>query len=634
MQHRTPKEILQQYWGYNTFRPIQEEIIQAVLDGKDTLAILPTGGGKSICFQVPAMIKEGTCLVISPLIALMMDQVEKLNGLKIPSKAIYTGLSSDEIEDILFACEEGELKFLYVSPERLKSKSFLESLEALPISMLAVDEAHCISQWGYDFRPAYLHIALVKPYLKNVPVIALTASATPRVKDDIVNKLSLHQPSCFFGSFERKNLSYQIVQADDKINFLIKLLRKHTGSSIVYCRTRRKTKEIAELLQQFQFKADYYHAGLPQEQRIAKQQDWIKGKVDCIVCTNAFGMGIDKPDVRLVAHMDLPDCIENYYQEAGRAGRDGNYAAAVLIYRNQDLEELKKLPDQKFPGIETIRKVYKALCNHFQLPIGSGNGNYFDFDIHAFINAFKLNLFEVLYSLEILKQEEILSYQDQVFTPSTLMFTANRRALELFEADHPHLEPLIKILLRTYGGILDIPTKINEHQIAWLLKWDISNVRESLKSLHQFGVTAYHPSKESAQILFLQERIKADELHINYTHYNERKKEFTLRIQMMIEFITTKDCRSNFISSYFGDTKTEKCGICDKCISTKTTAPSKKEITDLLKKIKIELKDRPVTIDELSNKINVEFAFLKIGLEILQAEGEVEMNVNGKFDLK
>ncbi|NBO59298.1 MAG: RecQ family ATP-dependent DNA helicase, partial [Chitinophagia bacterium] len=282
---------------------------------------------------------------------------------------------------------------------RLNSNKFLERLEDLPISMLAVDEAHCISQWGYDFRPAYLHIASVKNYLNNVPIIALTASATPKVKDDIVEKLKLKNPSFFFGSFARENLSYQVVQADDKINFLKKLLIQHPGSSIVYCRTRKRTKEFSDLLQQFQFKADFYHAGLNQEQRTTKQQDWISGKIDCIVCTNAFGMGIDKPDVRLVVHMDVPDCLENYYQEAGRAGRDGKYAAAVLLYRNQELEELKQLPNQKFPGIDVIRKVYKAVCNYFQLPIGSGNGKFFDFDIQAFTTAFKLNLFEVLYCL-------------------------------------------------------------------------------------------------------------------------------------------------------------------------------------------------------------------------------------------
>ena len=631
MHQQTPQEILQQYWGYDQFRPIQEEIIHSVLDGKDTLAILPTGGGKSICFQIPALIKEGTCLVISPLIALMQDQVEKLNKLNIPAKAIYSGLGSNEVEDILYACEVGDLKFLYVSPERLKSNSFLERLQDLPISILAVDEAHCISQWGYDFRPAYLHIASIKPYLKNVPTIALTASATSKVKDDIAVKLNLKHPACFFGSFKRENLSYEVVQANDKINFLIKLLKQHPGSSIVYCKTRKRTKEISDLLQQFQFNVDFYHAGLTQEQRSAKQQDWILGKIDCIVCTNAFGMGIDKPDVRLVVHVDVPDCLENYYQEAGRAGRDGKFAAAVLLYRGQELDELKLLPNQKFPGIDIIRKVYKALCNYFQLPIGSGSGDVFNFDLQVFTSAFKLNLFEVLYSLDILKQEEVLTYQDQVFSPSTLMFTTNRRSLESFEIEHQNLEPLIKILLRTYGGIFDIPIKINESQIAWLLKWDISNVRASLKKLHHFGITEYHPSKESAQILFQQERIKADELQINYQLYNERKKEYTHRVEKMIAYILTENCRSNFISEYFGDKSNVICGICDRCKSTSHTDASKKMISYLLKKIKIELHSKEMTFDELANQLNAEEKNLMLALEILRKEGEIVIGINGRF---
>ena len=634
MHHTTPEEILQQYWGYNQFRPLQKNIIQAVLDGKDTLAILPTGGGKSICFQVPALIKDGTCLVISPLIALMVDQVERLNKLGIAAKAIHTGLSTDEIEDIIHLCEDGDLKFLYVSPERLNSNGFLERLEDMPISLLAVDEAHCISQWGYDFRPAYLHIASVKTYLNTIPIIALTASATPKVKEDIAEKLKLKNPSFFFGSFARENLSYQVVQADDKFNFLKKLLAQHPGSSIVYCKTRKRTKEFSDLLQQFQFKADFYHAGLNQEQRLAKQQDWISGKIDCIVCTNAFGMGIDKPDVRLVVHMDVPDCLENYYQEAGRAGRDGKYAAAVLIYRNQELEELKLLPNQKFPGIDVIRKVYKAVCNYFQLPIGSGNGKFFDFDIQAFTSAFKLNLFEVLYCLDILKQEDILTYQDQVFSPSTLMFTTERRTLELFEVEHENFEPLIKILLRTYGGIFDIPIRINESQIAWLLKWDISNVRESLKRLHQYGITEYRPSKESAQILFLQERIQADELQINYPHYTARKKVYSQRIDQMIKFIQSNDCRSMIISDYFGDTKQKPCGICDRCISFTDSASSKNQISDLLKKIKIEIDQREMTFDELLISFNQKEEIVKTCLEILQRESQIVSGLDGKFRKK
>lgn len=630
----TPKEILYQYWGYESFRPIQEEIIQAVMEGKDTLAILPTGGGKSICFQVPALMKEGTCLVVSPLIALMTDQVERLNKLNISAKAIHTGLHAEDIDEILDACEDGTLKFLYVSPERLKSNRFIERLADLPISMLAVDEAHCISQWGYDFRPSYLQIASIKPLLSGIPTIALTASATPSVKDDVITNLKLRNPSCFFGSFIRENLSYQAIDCDDKINFLIKLLKNNPGSSIVYCKTRRKTKELSDLLNQFHLSADFYHAGLHQEVRIEKQLAWISGKTDCMVCTNAFGMGIDKPDVRMVIHMDVPDCLENYYQEAGRAGRDGKSAYAYLLYRNRDIEELQSLPDLKYPGIENIRKIYKALCNHFQIPAGVGAGQHFDFDIQSFASAFKLNLFEILYCLDILKQEEIISYQDQVFTPSTVEFICDRLGLESYEKAFPHMEPIVKILLRTYGGIFDNATKINEHQLAWLLKWDISNVKTALQQLHQSGIVQYRASKESTLIYFLQDRIASNELNIDYAHYRLRKTAYTERIQKMIAFVQNSDCRSKFIATYFGDTAHDDCGICDRCISKKSKPSQKKISTDLLKKIKILLSEKPMTETELSEIALAELKNVREVLDFLSAEEMVKMNINGKFELK
>jgi len=557
----TPKDILQQYWGYDSFRPIQEEIIQSVLNAKDTLAILPTGGGKSICFQVPAMIQEGTCLVVSPLIALMIDQVARLNKLNIPAKAIHTGLNADEIEDILSTCEEGLLKFLYVSPERLSSQRFVERLPDLPISLLAVDEAHCISQWGYDFRPSYLHIAAVKPILKGVPTIALTASATPKVKDDIAEKLQLKDPAGFFGSFIRENLSYQAVQCDDKMNFIIRLLKQHPGSGIIYCKTRRKAKELSDLLNQFQLNTDFYHAGLSQEQRSEKQMAWMDG------------------------------------------------------------------------GIETIRKIYKALCNHFQIPAGLGAGEHFDFDIQSFASAFKLNLFEILYCLEILKQEEIIGYQEQVFTPSTAMFVCDRVGLESFEKDFPNMEPLIKILLRTYGGIFDISTKINEHQIAWLLKWDISNVKKTLQQLHRNGLIEYKAAKEQAQIYFLEDRIIAEELNIDFVQYRSRKSAYAARIQQMISYVKNIDCRSVFIADYFGDKAGTDCGICDRCIPKNKSTRENTDITDLLKKIKIKISEQPLNMKDLYEITGAEMDVVKKALGFLESEGLIGMNLEGQFEL-
>jgi ATP-dependent DNA helicase RecQ len=631
---KTPTEILRQYWGHASFRPIQEEIIRAVLEGKDTLAILPTGGGKSICFQVPALIKEGTCLVVSPLIALMTDQVEKLNKLNISAKAIHTGLHTDDIDEILDACRDGTLKFLYVSPERLKSNGFTERLANLPISMLAVDEAHCISQWGYDFRPSYLQIASIKPLLSGVPTIALTASATPSVKDDIIKNLKLHNPSYFFGSFIRENLSYQAVDCDDKINFIIKLLKINPGSSIVYCKTRRKTKEVSDLLHQFHLSADFYHAGLSQDLRTAKQLAWINGETGCMVCTNAFGMGIDKSDVRTVIHLDVPDCLENYYQEAGRAGRDGNNASAYLLYRKRDLEELQLLADLKYPGIENIRKIYKALCNHFQIPAGVGAGQSFDFDIQSFAAAFKLNLFEILYCLDILKQEEIIGYQDQVFTPSTVEFFCDRSGLESYEDAFPHMEPILKIMLRTYGGIFDNATKINEQQLAWLLKWDISNVKTALQQLNQNGIIRYKASKESTLIYFLEDRIASSELNIDYVQYHSRKTAHTERIQKMIDYIKSGHCRFKYLATYFGDAEHDDCGICDRCISKKTEGTIKKTSTDLLKKIKILLSEKPMTENELSEISQAQLKNVREVLDFLSVEGLSFMNAEGKFELK
>ncbi len=634
MSEMTPREVLKKYWGYDSFRPLQEQIIQSIVDGKDTLAILPTGGGKSICFQVPALLSKGTCLVVSPLIALMQDQVERLNKMHIAAKAITTGLSLSEIDDIMDACEENELKFLYISPERLGNKRFLERLPDFPVTLLAIDEAHCISQWGYDFRPSYLKIADIKPLLDNVPIIALTASATPKVKIDIADKLQLHQPSIFFGSFKRENLAYKNIQTEDKINTLIQLIKHASGSSIVYCKTRRRAKEFSDLLNQFQLKADFYHAGLTQEQRSEKQQDWIAGITPCIVCTNAFGMGIDKPDVRLVVHMDVPDCLENYYQEAGRAGRDEQYAEAVLLFRKQELEELKLLPETKFPSIATIRKVYKALGNYCQLPSGSGKGMNFDFDMQLFLNSFKVSLNEVLYSLETLKQEGIIHYQDQVFSPSTVVFLSDRTSLESFEKEYPALEPLIKLLLRTYGGIFDVAIKINEKQLAWLLKTDITYVKTDLMKLHQKGIIEYLAAKETTQIVFLEDRIVSEELHINYPLYQERKKEYTNRIEKMIYYTESLECRSIVLSNYFGDTNNVACGKCDFCLSTNKSATDKKVIFELTKKIKKELQSHERTIAELELILGIEKSVIKESLIILQEEGLIQLNRNGKLVMK
>ena len=423
---------------------------------------MPTGGGKSLCYQVPALAKEGLCLVISPLIALMKDQVENLRRKNITAFAIYSGMSRAEVINTLKVATNSNCKFLYVSPERLETNLFKEYLPGMNINLVAVDEAHCISQWGYDFRPPYLRIAALREELKDVPVLALTASATKEVQDDICEKLQFKEKNIFRQSFERKNLSYSVFKVDSKINKVIEILNKVQGSAIVYCKSRKRTKEIAELLQLQNIVADFYHAGLPQEERNKRQEDWIKNKTRVIVCTNAFGMGIDKPDVRSVVHADVPDCLENYYQEAGRAGRDGEKSFAVLLYDDNDITELEGLADIRYPSLDDIKNVYQSVANYLQIPAGSGEGNYFDFDINDFVKKFKLNTHTAIYSLKALEQDNWLSLNEQVFLPSKIKFTTTKEALYDFERSHPELEPAIKALLRGYEGIFDFPTSISE----------------------------------------------------------------------------------------------------------------------------------------------------------------------------
>ena len=456
----SPHQILKEFWGYDNFRPLQEDIIKAVLDGKDTLALMPTGGGKSLCYQVPALAQDGLCLVISPLIALMKDQVENLRRKNITAFAIYSGMTRKEVINTFKVASESNCKFLYVSPERLETSLFKEYLPGLGINLIAVDEAHCISQWGYDFRPPYLRIAALREELPGIPILALTASATPDVQNDICEKLAFKNYQVFRQSFERPNLSYSTFKVDSKINKIIEIVRRVQGSSIIYCKSRKRTKEISELLQLQNISSDFYHAGLLQDVRNRKQEDWIHNKTRIIVCTNAFGMGIDKPDVRTVIHADVPDCLENYYQEAGRAGRDGKISYAVLLFDERDIHELEGMASLRFPALEDIRNIYQAVANYLQIPTGAGEGQYYDFDISDFLKKFKQVSHTTLYSLKALEQEGWLAFNEQVFLPSSVMFAVNKNSLYEFEKTNPGLEPCIKTLLRAYEGIFDQPTSI------------------------------------------------------------------------------------------------------------------------------------------------------------------------------
>lgn len=613
---------------------MQEDIIQHVLEGKDTLAVLPTGGGKSICFQVPAMMLDGCCIVISPLIALMEDQVRNLQEKGISAKTIIAGMGNLEVEDVLREAVEGDIKLLYISPERIDSRSFHDYLPNIPVSMIAVDESHCISQWGYDFRPAYLQISRIREIFPRVPVIALTASATSMVKSDIISKMNMRDVKEFMTSFSRPNLSYTAERCHDKINRIIQILEKVPGSALIYCKTRRRTKEVSDLMNQFGLSCDFYHAGLDQETRKNKQDSWIKGETRIIACTNAFGMGIDKPDVRVVVHADMPDCLENYYQEAGRAGRDGKKSYAILLFNANNLTELKGLPDIKFPKIETIRKVYHALGNYFQIPRGSGSDQYFDFDLDAFLERFKLPLHEVINSLQALKQENIISYLEQVNRAAKVQFICGRNDLNEVEKNKPELEPLIKALLRNYSGVWDLEVNINERHLAKLARRPIAEIQQGLIALEKSAIIRFTPKQESPQIRYLQNRIATGELNLNYEQYLGRKKLYEKRVYHMIEFTEIMGCRSAMIGKYFGDEKMEQCGMCDNCLKSKKKPILASEFGILYQNIIVFLKNKAVTVQEIHMEFSKDQLLLKEVLAEMKKEGKIEVDELGRIGLK
>lgn len=628
--------ILKDYWGYDSFRPLQEEIIASVLSGKDTLAILPTGGGKSICFQVPAMAREGLCLVISPLIALMKDQVENLRKKGITAFAIWSGMSRKEVINTLKVATNSNCKFLYVSPERLETSLFKEYLPALDINLVAVDEAHCISQWGYDFRPPYLRIAALRDELRKVPILALTASATPDVQQDICDKLLFTKPGIFRQSFERPNLSYSVFKVESKINKVVEILQKVPGSSIVYCKSRKRTKWFSDLLNMHGIGADFYHAGLSQDDRSRKQEAWIKNQVRTIVCTNAFGMGIDKPDVRTVVHADVPDCLENYYQEAGRAGRDGKKAYAVLLYDSQEPDELSALPAVRFPVPDDIRKVYQGVMNYLQVPSGLGAGNYYDFDLPDFIKKFQLDTQLGIYGIKAMEQEGWLSFNEQVFLPAKVGFVTSKEQLYELERAQPALEPLVNTLLRTYGGIFDQPVMVHEKTIAWLMLTDVAEVISQLKQLQSYGIIEYYPQKDTPQLFLLQNRVKAEDLQIKIADYNKRKAQLEKRIAGFLKYVAeTKQCRSQFIGVYFGDADMKACGVCDNCLNNQQSALSAEEFSSIQQKIIALIDMRSVTAAEVLQQLqSIRKDKVWQVLDFLQAEQVVNVNEKGEINKK
>jgi ATP-dependent DNA helicase RecQ len=628
-----PLSILKTYWGYDSFRPLQSDIIHAVLQGKDVLALLPTGAGKSVCFQVPALAMDGLCLVVSPLIALMKDQVEQLKRRGITAFSIFSGMTRKEVMQTLKVAGESNCKFLYVSPERLETRLFLEYLPSLNVQLLAIDEAHCISQWGYDFRPPYLRIAKIREELPHVPVLALTASATPDVQEDICEKLQFTERNIFRSSFVRPNLSFSVFQTDSVYSRITDILQKMQGSSIVYCRSRKRTVDIARLLHLHGISADYYHAGLDSAERSRKQEAWIKDKVRTIVCTNAFGMGIDKPNVRLVIHADLPECLENYYQEAGRAGRDGNKSYAVLLYDENRISELEELPDKRYPALEEVRAVYQSLVNYLQIPAGLGAETYFDFNIGEFIKRFGHDSALVTAALSTLEQENYLSFNQQVWLPARVRFTTGKKSLYDFETNHPQLEPLIKILLRTYEGIFDYGVSVYEKLIARKLHISEEVCKEQLDQLHRYRIIDYIPMKDQPQVYFFNNRVEAARLTINESYYAERKRQFTHRIAAMIAYIrNTSECRSRKLANYFGDPSSDACGICDNCLEARRVKLKSETFEQISKQMLEELRMQTLTGDELISRIKTfSSALCWEVIDYLQSENRIIADENGKL---
>ena len=628
-------QLLKQYWGYDSFRGIQEEIINSISENKDTLGLMPTGGGKSITFQVPALAKDGLCLVITPLIALMKDQVQNLRKRGIKALSIYSGMSRQDIITTLENCIFGNYKFLYISPERLDTEIFRTKLRKMKVSMITVDESHCISQWGYDFRPAYLKIAEIRELLPDVPVLALTATATPEVVKDIQARLHFRRENVFRMSFERSNLAYIVRKTDNKTGELLHILRSMPGSAIVYVRNRRRTKEITELLNNEDITADFYHAGLDDATKDIRQHRWQSGGSRVMVATNAFGMGIDKPDVRIVIHMDLPDSIEAYFQEAGRAGRDGQKAYAVILYAKADKTTLhKRIPDT-FPEKEYIKDVYEHLQYYYQMAMGDGLDCVREFNIEDFCRKFKYFPVPVDSALKILTQAGYLEYTGEQDNTSRLLFTIQRDELYRLREMGDDMDKLIQTVLRSYTGVFTDYTYINEDSLAIRTGLTRRQIYEQLVHLAKLRIVSYIPRKKTPYIIYTRERIEAQLIHISPEIYEERKARYETRINAMLEYVTNDTlCRSRMLLDYFGERNEHNCGQCDTCIGLrKQTATCQPDREELYEKIHEILSGAPQTPAGLLEQLPIEKELLTEALHRLLDEGKIIV-VDGILQIK
>ena len=580
-------QILTKYWGYAAFRPLQEEIIQSVDQGRDTLGLMPTGGGKSVTYQVYSLSKPGICLVITPLIALMKDQVENLNQRGIKALAIYSGMSTQEIKIALDHAAWGNYKFLYLSPERTATERFRERIAQLDVNLIAVDEAHCISQWGYDFRPSYLRIAELREFLPDVPVLAVTATATSQVIVDIQEQLKFKAKNVLRTSYYRNNLIYLVRNEEDKVNYLVKAVEKAKGTGIVYVKSRKLTREISDLLQKNMISSDFYHAGLNSKIRSAKQEAWKNGKCRVIVSTNAFGMGIDKADVRFVIHLEAPDSVEAYFQEAGRAGRDGKTAWSVLLYNNSDKAKLERNVVKAFPEPEVIKRIYEAICNYYQLAVGFGKDQLFEFSMATFASGFAFQITTVYNSLKILQREGYLELTDELNNPSKVYFQVDRDDLYKFQVANADFDGFIKLLLRSYTGLFTNYVPIDEQLLAQRANVSPELVYQFLCNLRTQKVIDYIPQKKTPFIIFAKERIDLDRLKISKENYEDRKRDYMRRIEAVIHYASSgHKCRSQLLLQYFGESESVRCGKCDVCRERNELNVSKYEFDMLTEQIK------------------------------------------------
>ena len=631
MSDLSQQSVLKQYWNYDRFRPLQEDIIKSVLEANPTLALLPTGGGKSICFQVPGMCMEGICIVISPLIALMKDQVEQLKKRSIPAEAIYSGMSIREQDIILDNCVYGQVKFLYVSPERLKSELFLERSKKMQISLIAIDEAHCISQWGYDFRPTYLDIREYINTIDNPRIIALTATATKDVKEDILEKLEIQDAQVFMKSFSRKNLSYSVFNIHDKNAKLLEILTNVPGSSIIYVRKRKSTREVAEMLWRQNINADFYHAGLEADVRAEKQDKWIAGDIRVIVSTNAFGMGIDKPDVRTVIHLDIPDTLEAYYQEAGRAGRDEKMAYAVLLYNENNISDLKRRISYSSVSPELIKRVYQAISNHLKVAVGSHNLASFEIDFLELIKLFSLPPNETYYAIKKLEEEGLIRLNESFKQFSSVHILLSKEELYRFQVANEYLDPVIKGLLRLYGGeIFQSFLRVKENELATIVGISEEEVKSKLKYLHQLEVIDYDFPSSKTKLTYLTPRQDANKLTIDLKLLEKRNQLAIDKMESVLGFIhNVSRCRTQQLQEYFDEISYVNCGVCDYCISEKKKKEVGIHVTELKESIMNTEVDNSIHISELEKLVPQKdrFAFAEALRELME-EGKLTLKVD------